>query len=312
MIYTTLDGRCGNQLFAYAMTREVQFHTNDKEITLCDSILTHMQERDSTFVNELLSFNIYDCSISHEQGNQVLLHGSIIQKVVYFFFKMHCKFPYKRRIDYYERQQRWQPMLNSVGIYEISHGFSPICGTRAKNKFIYGYFEDKRWFSNVRNELLEELKPKCINHSNEMLYNQICNSESVCVSIRRGDFFSEKFRDVRAICDEEYFRKAIEITKKKVPSATFVFFSDEIDWVKENYDFGVPSLYETGKDGVAEKLRLMSGCKHFILSNSTFSWWAQYLSTNESKVVISPDHWLNIPGYKHQLIEDSWILIECN
>ena len=311
MIYTTLDGRCGNQLFVYAMTKEVQYCTNDNEITICDSIVIHMHEKDSSFVNELPNFNLSDYIISHEQGNQVLLHGSVIQKAVYFLFKAHCRLPYQKRTKFYKRQERWQPILNAVGIYEISHGFSPIRISKTKNKFIYGYFEDKRWFSDVRDELLEEFKPKSINHSNDNFYNYICNTESVCVSIRRGDFLSEKFRDVRAICDEKYFRKAIEIMKEKVPNATFVFFSDEIDWVKENYNFGVRSLYETGKDGVAEKLRLMSSCKHFILSNSTFSWWAQYLSINDKKVVISPDHWLNVPNYKHQLIEDSWILIKC-
>lgn len=88
-------------------------------------------------------------------------------------------------------------------------------------------------------------------------------------------------------------------------------FSDEIEWVKQNYDFGINCYYESGNDSVDEKLRLMSSCKHFILSNSTFSWWAQYLATSDNKIVISPDHWFNMPGYKHQLIDDSWILLKC-
>lgn len=309
MIYTTLNGRCGNQLFAYAMTKEIQYLTGDEQIVFCDACLR--EENDPSFRNELISFRVSSYEISHERGKQVFLHGSIVQKIVYFLFKIHCRIPYKQRVDFYRRQERWQPVLNKFGIYEITHGFSPIKTGKVKNKFINGYFEDKKWFPDVREDLLRELKPRMINHFNDDLYDKICTSESVCISIRRGDFLSNKLRGVRDICDENYFRKAIEIMKDKVPNATFIFFSDEIDWVKENYNFGVPSFYETGNDGVAEKLRLMSGCKHFVLSNSTFSWWAQYLSTNEKKVVISPDHWLIIPGYKHQLIEDSWILIEC-
>ena len=309
MIYTTLYGRCGNQLFAYAMTKEIQYLTGDDRVVLCDASL--IEEKDPSFRNELLSFSISHCEVSHEKGKPVFLHGSLAQKVVYFFYKVHCRFPFKRWIDYYRRQERWQPLLNKLGIYEIRHGFSPVRTGKAKNKFVCGYFEDEHWFPDVREELLRELKPKEINHSNDDLFRKICSSESVCISIRRGDFLSERYKAGRAICDESYFRKAVEIMKEKVPDAKFIFFSDEIDWVRDNYDFGVPSLYESGNDGVAEKLRLMSGCKHFILSNSTFSWWAQYLSTNEKKVVISPDHWLNLPGYKHQLIDDSWILIEC-
>lgn len=311
MIYTTLNGRCGNQLFSYAMTREIQFLTGDNDIVFCDADIIREQVHDASFENILLEFNIIGCTMSHEIGKKVFLHGNVLQRIAYFFYKIVCRIPYKRRVDFYKRQEKCQPWLNKLGIYEISHGYSPVRTGKVKNKFIYGYFEDPKWFSDVRSKLVEELKPKKINYLNDYFYNQICRSESVCVSIRRGDFFSEKFRDIRAICDEEYFRKAIDVMKTMVPNAIFVFFSDEIDWVKDNYDFGVPSLYETGNDGVAEKLRLMAGCKHFILSNSTFSWWAQYLSTNANKIVISPDHWLNVPDYKHQLIEDSWILIEC-
>ena len=60
---------------------------------------------------------------------------------------------------------------------------------------------------------------------------------------------------------------------------------------------------------VYETLRLMYSCKHFILSNSTFSWWGQYLSQNDKKVVISPSRWNNDDFYT-PLMDSEWIKIE--
>ena len=67
--------------------------------------------------------------------------------------------------------------------------------------------------------------------------------------------------------------------------------------------------YEDGNDTVAEKIKLMSMCKHFIISNSSFSWWAQFLSNYDEKVVIAPNMWFR-NGEKCGLYMDNWILIE--
>ena len=87
-------------------------------------------------------------------------------------------------------------------------------------------------------------------------------------------------------------------------------FSDDIQWVKDNIkDLDIEMYYEDGNDTLDEKLRLMYSCKHFIISNSTFSWWAQFLSRNNEKIVISPDRWYK-QDISATLINDEWIKIK--
>ena len=64
--------------------------------------------------------------------------------------------------------------------------------------------------------------------------------------------------------------------------------SDDIQWCRDNIT--LPNcIFANFTD--YEALWLISLCQHFVISNSSFSWWAAYLSTNNNKVVITPDTW---------------------
>jgi hypothetical protein len=156
-------------------------------------------------------------------------------------------------------------------------------------------FECQGYFDDIRDVLIRELTPRYPEKvKNKELYQIIRQSESVCVSFRSWGEISKDSRKERSVCDREYYRRATEEILKRIPNAVFVVFSDDVGWARQNFDLGdVPVYFEDGDDEVWEKLRLMYSCKHFIMANSTFSWWAQYLSRNEEKIVISPDHWFN-------------------
>jgi hypothetical protein len=52
---------------------------------------------------------------------------------------------------------------------------------------------------------------------------------------------------------------------------------------------------------------LMSACKHFIIPNSTFSWWAAWLDTNPDKIVIAPKRWFSGSIDTTDLIPEEWV-----
>lgn len=94
-----------------------------------------------------------------------------------------------------------------------------------------------------------------------------------------------------------------------VPNVTWFIFSDDADWVKDNIVFPGEVFYQPPRVTPLETLYLMKACKHFIISNSSFSWWGQYLSNNDNKIVIGPAKWY-VDGRKTDIIEEEWIKIE--
>jgi len=141
------------------------------------------------------------------------------------------------------------------------------------------------------------------------LMHIIQNNNSVAVCVRRGDFLNAKNAEMYNVCGLSYYERAIKLIKQRIAKPVFIFFSDDLDWVKEHLDVGnCDCFYESGKDEVWETMRLMSSCKHFIISNSTFHWWAQYLCDYPDKVVVAPSRWYG-NKLESALYQDNWDLI---
>ena len=83
--------------------------------------------------------------------------------------------------------------------------------------------------------------------------------------------------------------------KAQKPDAVFYIFTNnhkEVEWIREHYNFdGFTVRYVDLDNPDYEELRLMYSCKDFIISNSTYSWWGQFLSDNPDKIVMAPSVW---------------------
>lgn len=323
MIYIKQGGRTGNQLFNYAFARKLQLSYPDEELTFDYSFIEKMNETHSHegyWEDCLVHFNTAPYHVITDQKDIVFVYGSLRQKIVYWIWRIvHHFVKTKKMSTRISARRKLFPFTARAGVYYLYSTFSgyvPYKLAKTKNKFVLGAFEERHWFDDIRETLLKELAPKKpIKESNLELLSAIKSSNAVCVSVRKWsiDETGDRLAD-REICGQTYFENAIRKMAELVENPTFVVFSDDVEWGKDMVKKilgDVPVLSETGKDDVAEKLALMSSCKHFILSNSTFSWWAQYLSTNEKKIVISPDHWFNEYEEKLPLIEDNWILVKC-
>ncbi len=314
MIYLEMSGRLGNQLFRYSFAERL------KEICGDDIIIDFKRvydkgSKEQGWDNSLKLFKINDYKEVINQKEIFYKNATIMQKILYILYKIGNKIYKKDKKKLIKYQLKMQPILNKYNLYFLELGYYNYDLSYLKNtklKYVCGCFECDKFFDDINEELknkIQPIRPKSL--KNENLYKVIENSNSVCVTIRRGDFVSNpQNKKLYDICSIDYYKKAIEIMKEKVKSPVFVMFSDDIQWVKDNIkDLDIEMYYEDGNDTLDEKLRLMYSCKHFIISNSTFSWWAQFLSRNNEKIVISPDKWYK-QDISATLINDEWIKIK--
>ena len=312
MIYLDITGRCGNQMFQYAFARKISILNNNEEMTIDFSWVYKYAEmrNESSFRDELCNFKASDnYTRIIDSNNKIYLNGS---KKQIFVFKVYTKL--KRLLQKVSKDKRLanKLMFRIMCHYGIYWYFAPdnLKKNKKKNKFIFGYFENPDFFSDIQNVLCDDFMPKYpIIEENTELYNDICKKNTVCVSFRKWIESNAVVQD-REICGKEYYQKAFKLMQDRYSDCVFVIFSNEIEWVKEHFELPKNCLFESGNDPIYEKIRLMSGCNHFIISNSSFAWWVQFLGNAKNKTVISPGKWYNSEKKRDPLIMDDFIVIE--
>ena len=148
----------------------------------------------------------------------------------------------------------------------------------------------------VRQELLEDFEfPYQEEEQLRKLKAAFELQNVIGVHIRRGDFLNSKYsREFGTFSTNEYYLQAISYMKEKFPDALFCFFSNDIQWVKENIKTDKAIYIEKNMFANYQNwydMFLMSECKHNIIPNSTFGWWGAWLNRNSEKIVIAPKKW---------------------
>src|SRR3990167_9545603 len=84
----------------------------------------------------------------------------------------------------------------------------------------------------------------------------------------------------------DYYDRAMAL----FPEDNFLVFSDDPEWAKEKFKDN-PRVQVMDKGDEVSDFNLLASCKHQIIANSSFSWWAAFLNPNPSKKVIAPKQW---------------------
>lgn len=163
---------------------------------------------------------------------------------------------------------------------------------------VEGYWQSEKYFKNIKDVLRQEFTFKNVPSSlNRDYIKKIQSVNSVSIHFRRGYGASKTFLDYFGLCPLDYYTKAIDYIRERVPEPVFFIFSDDPTWVIQNFKLDGRAYYISHNKGKHnyEDMRLMSFCKHNIIANSSFSWWGAWLNPNPDKIVISPQQWFLDP-----------------
>ena len=177
------------------------------------------------------------------------------------------------------------------------------------NLYLDGYWQSFKYFEDIKSVISSEFTFKVdLDISLLSIVEKIKNTNSICLHIRRKDYLLDKLLTVDNL---DYINSGIKKMIESLDNPCFYIFSDDITWCEQNIKLKYPiefvSKY-TLQFGGETDLQLMIECKHFIIANSSFSWWAAWLSKNENKIVIAPQKWFeNSKINSKDLIPSNWI-----
>lgn len=297
MITVKLYGGLGNQMFQYAaglalalrVGTQLRLDTSwfavpHKNVTPRDyelSLFPNIQEPCGAF------FKFYH---NHRSGK--------MQRLIKLF---HFDYEISLLDLCYEGNQDWTEYLLSTG---------------KKQHNLFGYWQSEKYFPDQEEPVRHAFDfPELTGKQNLEFLQRTKYENVVSVHVRRTDyvFINGKYDPSGVVCTKDYYTEASKVIRNKNErKVVFAIFSDDMDWCRENLDFGSEVIYvdwNKGKQSFRD-MQLMSMCSHHIIANSSFSWWGAWLNRSKEKTVIAPAKWIkgNDPFEKLHCPE-SWIRI---
>lgn len=177
---------------------------------------------------------------------------------------------------------------------------------------VSGYWQGELFFVSVQQEVRALFRFPDTSHSKPAAHGK-ASAPVVAIHVRRGDYVSDPVaRNYHLVCDVDYYRAAWRRMQADIGNCSALVFSDDLKWARSELALeGNVAYAESSPDAPAWfDLARMSQCQHFVTSNSSYSWWAAYLSSSPNKQVIAPKDWFRgVDTRKLQIFQKSWILL---
>lgn len=180
--------------------------------------------------------------------------------------------------------------------------YAPIPDT--DDMLLDGYFQTEKYFPNLKSEL-EKLFyfPSEIKNKIDKAFSGF-NKPILGVHVRLGDYLGPSCKAAHFLCSKKYYENALK--QFNLTDYTVIVCTDDPANVFEFFPYK-DVIFSNSKSDL-EDLYLLSQCDNHILTNSSFSWWGNYLGKQKQRTVV-PNKWFAAAGPQdyEDIYRENWI-----
>lgn len=274
-VIVKIRGGLGNQLFQYAYAKSVAQQYRADRIILDTSYFNRSHIRSLNIDKYVLCSN----AVLSSKPDKLF-------DTLYFLYRVTDKIS----VVICKRHRSESRLMMRFGVILCHHSFSgKMNADWNKDIRLAGYFQDESIIRDVRNSLQQDLVIRePVSSKARQYFSAIERSkDTIGVSIRMGEDY-HKFG--WPVCTRAYYESGVNLLAERMGIRRIFVFSDCIDQIEtEKWFSDYDACYVKGLSAV-EGLEALKKCHHFVIANSTFSWWGAYLSAFTDKTIVAPQY----------------------
>jgi len=269
MKIVNIIGGLGNQMFQYAFAEILKLKFPNENVYI-DTQHFHGYKTHN-------GFEIYDIFKNAQIERASILD---ILKVYYYIpnYNIYCNLRNRHLLP-----KRKTILIEDEAVDLLNH---------SGDAYYRGYWQKYHYYEDYQQQLKKIYQFPEPSDLNKQLADKMANTNSVGIHVRRGDYLNNPLFN---ICNEDYFKRALELLREKGENYTYFVFSNDKSWCEQFFSSILPGENITFVDNNQGRMSffdmyLMTNCRNLIISNSTFSWWAAFLNDNAA-TIICPKTW---------------------
>ncbi|WP_394955145.1 alpha-1,2-fucosyltransferase [uncultured Helicobacter sp.] len=322
MIVVKVAGGLGNQMFNYAFAKFLQ-KRGHKVVVDVSFVVKNAKNNFGGGGIRKFEFNRFSLTLpliieSKPSITMLRFHGFPTRYIVYKKLYHFTPKPLRKLLfSWWDKR-----IVKTITECDIAH-IDETFAHQNRTFICEGYFFSYYYVREVQAEILEDFRLAYpLSGTNAKIHQQIASTpDSVFLHVRRGDYLLAQNAHF-IVLDGVYYERALRHIKQSLPNAHIFVFSNDMPWCRAHFldsisaevREGLEFSFIEGNDeaNAIEEMELMSACRHAIIANSTFSWWAAYRIANPQRIVIAPDR-TTIDWDKERnkaFYPPNWVLLE--